>query len=552
MALGRKGFRAKQSRRMARRMDDSMVGSHVERRSQMPYPANEGVPNRGALRTSSRASHARVGVVEPASSSRESDAAYRRRTRRRGYVEDVQHKTRLRRVIVFLVAIAIVALVAAGAGFLAFRGSVGSEMSLKGSNASDVLVPVRSDESYYVLVSVELGAVAEPFEKEGPDIVLLAYVDREKGKLSLVNIPSSLQVAVDNAPMRLGNVASSDDAALIRAVQNFAKVDIAHFVKVGKGGLEGIVDALDGIEVVLDQVVDDPHAGDIYLPVGTYTLNGAAALTYLRADNLAMGVSDQLSNQLNLASLLLSRIFAQDGAFATRIESIDSYFQTDMSLADLEGLAGLFAGVAASDIACIPLPGYMTSTAGVVDVGDSRYVCSSDDMAGIIASLEGEEVPDEDRSEQVQTVNPSSFTVEVQNGTDIAGAASATAENLTAQGFRVEKTGNAEQQVYTETLVVYKTSDDSQGAASASVAAEDAEPTEEDIEYDEDGNPIQTDVDANANVKAAGGNGNGVGQSRANTVISALGMGRAVEAGSYYSFGTDVLVIIGSDYKPTS
>ena len=40
------------------------------------------------------------------------------------------------------------------------RGSVGSEMSLKDSDAHDALVEVRSDEPYYALVTAELGAVA--------------------------------------------------------------------------------------------------------------------------------------------------------------------------------------------------------------------------------------------------------------------------------------------------------------------------------------------------------------------------------------------------------
>ena len=529
---------------MSRRMDESLVGSHVQRGAHGRSSSSTRQPSYSNSRVASRARNSQVQAVAPQTSSFESNAEYRQRTRQRGYVEGVQHRSRMRSVLTFVIAGLIIVGIAGAAGFLAFRGSVGSEMSLKDSDAHDALVEVRSDEPYYALVTAELGAVAEPLEQAGPDVVLLAYVDRAAGKLSLVNIPSSLQVSVDNAQHRLGDVASMGDAAFIRAVQNFAKVDISHYVKIGKGGVSGIADALGGVEVEIDQVIDDPHAGDVYLPQGTYTLNGEGALTYLRADNLAMGIEDRMKNQLNFATLVLSRLFSNEGSFVQRIETIDSFFQTDFSLADLEVINGWLSGVTPSDITCTPLPGYMTSTAGVVDLGESRFVCSSDDMAKIIESLEGGEVPNTGSEDNIELVNPSSFTIEVQNGTEISGAASMTADLLKSKGFRVEKSGNAEQQVYTETLVVYK-ANDRQGAKKSDEKTEEANYT-----YDEDGNLVE--ASDSAPVKAAGGNDNGVGLARAMTVIDGLGIGRAVEAGAYYSFDTDILIIIGSDYKPVA
>ena len=144
----------------------------------------------------------------------------------------------------------------------------------------------------------------------------------------------------------------------------------------------------------------------------------------------------------------------------------------------------------------------MTEVTGVVDTGDSLYVAKAENMATIIEALENGTTPTFANATDIVAASPSSFTVEVQNGTDIAGAASTTANTLTSLGFRVEKSGNAEQQVYNETLVVYK---------------------------DEKAGP---------------------GQAKA--IIDALGIGRAVDAAAYYQFDTDVLLVIGSDYKPVS
>ena len=415
------------------------------------------------------------------------------------YAAATQHRARSRRVLWGIVIVVVVVGLALGAGFLAFRGSIGSSLELKGSDAKNALAATRSDEPYYALIAVDLGAVAVPLDHAGPDVLFLARVDRDAQTLSLVCIPAGLQVVTDNGARRVADLAEQGDATLIQTLANFAKVDISHYVKVRKGGLEGIVDALDGVEVYIDQVIDDPHAGDVYLPVGDYTLNGASALTYLRASNLKLGVQDQLNHQASFASLLLEKLFSSEGVFQRRLESIDSYFQTDLSLGDIEALQSWLSSKSAADIPCVVLPGYLTEVTGVVDTEDALYIASSDDMAAIIAALESGSAPDTTSSSDVKPADPASFTVEVQNGTEIAGAAAVTADALKAAGFNVAAMGNAKQQIYTETLVVYK------GAE---------------------------------------------GPSRAKAVIDALGVGRAIDADIYYTFDTDILVIIGSDFKP--
>lgn len=178
------------------------------------------------------------------------------------------------------------------------------------------------------------------------------------------------------------------------------------------------------------------------------------------------------------------------------------FLQTDMSLGDIEAVANWVKDLSLGDIVRVVLPGYETAVTGVVDTGDSLYVTTSSEMASIIEALEKGEVPDVSDTTHIEPAEPSSFTIEVQNGTEIAGAASVTSDTLSGLGFRVEKSGNAEQQVYGETLVIYK--DDATGPA------------------------------------------------QANAVIEALGIGRAVDGQTYYSFDTDILLIIGSDYKPVA
>lgn len=491
MSARRNPYSSRRSRNVSRKVNDSTLGSHVVRPT--------GTSRHAASSSSrSRSTTVRRGVdtISPAVSTGSGGSRYRSGSRRQ-YGGAIQGKARSRRMAVTAVVVVVAVAIAVTAGFLAFRGSLVSEMSLRDSDAADALVQKHSDEPYYLLIAAELGSVAEPLDHAGPDMLLLAYVDRENQKLALINIPAGLQVASENGIVRIASLAESGDAALINAVANFAKVDISHYVKIEEGGVEGMVDALDGIDVEIDQVIDDPHAGDVYLPEGTYTLNGASALTYLRATNLKMGVSDQLDHQVTFAALFLTKLFSSEGSFAARLDAIDSYFQTDLSLGDIEALQSWICNLPSGAINCISLPGYETEVTGVVATEDALFVGSADDMASIIAMLEaGQQV--ESLSADITPADPGSFTVEVQNGTAIDGAASLTSDNLKALGFNVVAVGNAEQSVYTETLVIYKGDE---------------------------------------------------GPSRAKAVINALGVGRAV-SDMYYSFDPDILVILGSDYKP--
>lgn len=502
MAINRKGFSAKQSRRKSRQMNNSTIGTHVQHGSHARRSASANSVSFSSGRSGSRATRSQVHGITPQTSSYEDRSAYRQRTSQRRFTEEIQHRARVRRIVTAVIVIVVVLGIAVGAGYLAFRGTLGSQFALKGSNAGEALVQVKSTEPYYTLITAELGAAAEPLEKAGPDVILLARVDREAHTLALVNIPPGLQITVDTSTRRLGDVALEGDAALILAVSTYAKVDISHIVKLDEKGLRAMVDGLGGIELQVDQDIDDPHAGSVFIPQGNATLDAEGALTYLRATNLTLGETDKLGHQTYFGALLLLKLLGEQGGLTGKLDSVGASFQTDLSLGELEELSSWVKDMDVSDITRVTLPGYTTEVTGVVDTGDDLYVAKAENMAAIIEALDKGETPSFVDSNEVKAADPSSFTIEVQNGTDIAGAATTTANTLTAKGFKVEKSGNAEQQVFKETLVVYK--DDATGPA------------------------------------------------QAKAVIEALGMGRAVDGAAYYKFDTDVLLVIGYDYKPVS
>ena len=180
--------------------------------------------------------------------------------------------------------------------------------------------------------------------------------------------------------------------------------------------------------------------------------------------------------------------------FLTTIDKADGAFGTDVSAADALSLAEAMRGTEATSVMGALVPGYETTRDGV-----EYYAASSKAWTAMMELVDAGENPVTDQ--EAPTVDPSSFTLTVRNGGGITGAAAQMSETLTGLGFVVQGTGNTDTDVYNETLVVYN--DDANEAA-------------------------------------------------AQTVVSALGMGRTVAGGGFYTFDTDVLLIVGKDWKPAA
>lgn len=107
MALhGKKAPSASQTRRVSRRVNDSMIGSHVERGSSARgrHAAGADRPARVDFsdgRRSRRADRGMVDQVDVGATSGESDSDYARRRARRSYAEEIQAKGRRRKMIFF-------------------------------------------------------------------------------------------------------------------------------------------------------------------------------------------------------------------------------------------------------------------------------------------------------------------------------------------------------------------------------------------------------------------------------------------------------------------
>ena len=357
------------------------------------------------------------------------------------------------------------------------------------------LVAPKESGTFFTVVAADLDPEGVANATAGPDAICLVRVDTQTRAATIVSIPANTQVTLKDGNMhQLREAATQEgDAALVRAVSGLMGVDISHYVKVDAAGIVRLVDSLGGVEVDVAEEVDDPTAGDVYVPAGVQNLDGAAALTLARASNFTDGAEVQAENQRKLLTQVSLRMLGNDTlGFLMGLDGMGDTFQTDMAVADAVALSDALRTMSADSVFGAMLPGYDLIKNDVM-----YYATSSDEIAAMMELVQAGENPVSQGS--VETVDPSSFTITVRNGSGVTGSAAQIAEVLQGKGFKVTETGNTDSFAYNETLVVYK--DDAFLPA-------------------------------------------------AQTVVSALEAGRTVAGGDFYTFETDVLVILGQDWKP--
>ena len=492
MVRKRKDITQINSKLTSRRMRSATLGTHVPK--VRPAHMNADQVGFSSPRRQKRAQRGYVSNVMPSAQGPRSGGGYAGRLE---FSPGQKRRTWVRRLGIAAAIIALLAAVAYGVWSFTLTGNLNDKLALKNSDAASALTAVKSGDPFYTLVIAELDTPGMPNSTDGPDALALVRTDASGKNATIVSIPCDVQVSLKDGkyyPLRDASVREGD-ASLVNAVASFADVSISHVVKIDAAGLTQLIDALGGVDVTLSEEVDDPNAGDVYLPAGQQTLSGAGAVTLARATNFQQPRQTQAANQRLLLTAVAQRLVANGkSGLVGLLDQVGGAFQTDMSSNDALSLAESLKGLSADAVQGALVPGYVTQSDG-----QDVYAVSNSSWSSMMDRVDAGEAPTE--TEQAATTDPSSFSITVRNGGGITGAAASMQQTLESKGFNVAETGNTDTSVYNETLVIYNSSDQ---------------------------------------------------EAAAQTVLNAMGVGRLVQNSGSYTFNTDVLVILGKDWKPAA
>lgn len=224
--------------------------------------------------------------------------------------------------------------------------------------------------------------------------------------------------------------------ALIKTVAQLTGITVDHYAEVGLLGFVLLTDAVGGVQVCLNNPVDEPLSGADF-PAGVQRLNGPQALSFVRQrHDLPRGDLDRIvRQQVYMASLVHQALSAKILANPAKLDALskavgrtivldDNWNAIDFmrQMQDLSGGQVRFQTIPVADLN------------GTTDDGESVVRVDPASVRTYVASLVG-------RSGS-GGVTPAEVTADVYNASGTSGLAAQVAKALVGKGFRTGTVDN--------------------------------------------------------------------------------------------------------------
>ncbi len=223
------------------------------------------------------------------------------------------------------------------------------------------------------------------------DVMMLLSLDRDRGTLSVLQIPRDTYANFNNGSYRKINgapTALGGMSELREVMEEALGLTIHHYVRLGADSFQKGVDALGGVEITLPESMDyeDPAQGlSIHLEKGTQILDGEAAEWFVRyrADYVQGDLGRLDAQKLFLAALARKALEGRSPMKLVRLATaMLTDVETDLGFSNLLMLARSSMELSSESIFFVTAPGS--------DVwgksGGSYYVLSAKAMERLLTS----------------------------------------------------------------------------------------------------------------------------------------------------------------------
>ncbi|WP_225727801.1 MULTISPECIES: LCP family protein [unclassified Nocardia] len=336
------------------------------------------------------------------------------------------------------------------------------------------------------------------------DTVMLVNIPASRARVVAVSFPRDLDVTRpacqgwnndkgtytdDTYPSAIGDklnavYALGGPKCLVNVIRKMSGLNIGHFIGIDFAGFEAMVNQVGGVEVCAPKPVVDGVLGTVLDHPGKQRIDGATALNYVRARHVygeERSDYDRIHRQQRFLSSLLreslsSRVLFDPGKFNGFISAFTAHtFVDNVKTPDLLMLGRSLQKMDAGSVTFLTVP-----TAGTTSYGN-EIPREADIKAIFRAIIDDQPLPGEKKSQQPQTsttqppappkltaVDPRTVTVQVTNGSGVAGAAQRTATKLANQTFQIYSTTTSPDGISPTTRIRYSPGHEAEAATLAS------------------------------------------------------------------------------------
>jgi LCP family protein required for cell wall assembly len=353
---------------------------------------------------------------------------------------------------------------------------------------NDVVLAGERDDRINILLMGMGGA-----GHDGPyltDTMIIASVKPSTGEVAMVSIPRDLGVRIPGRGWYKINHASSfgeiertnwGGAFATEVVEDTFDIDIHYYIRLDFVAFEEVIDEMNGVTVQVDTSFTDtefPAANYQYQVVsfqqGERTMDGETALQFARSRHGNNGEGSDFARAKRQQKVILAmkekalsfETLANPVRINNIINTLDSHITTNMEFSDIIAMLRIAREVNTDNITLLVLDNAVDGflTAGTSPEG--AFILSPksgnfDDINETIANIFTYEAGKQQNTTPEQVVAPtlSTASIEIQNGTWIAGLAARTEARLEEINVSVETLSNTEVRPQPTSAIIKLTSE---------------------------------------------------------------------------------------------
>lgn len=405
-------------------------------------------------------------------------------------------------------AVAVLVFLTTAAGWAAtlwFDGRFREVAALDPDSDAVTDAPGQYGDENFLLVGSDTRAGAQAGDDVGTveqiggaraDTIMIAHLPSDRSRAVIVSFPRDLQVT--RPPCEIwdpvsgaytgeidpGESISKVNSAyqvggprcVTRVVQQLSGLVVNHFLGIDFQGFKALVDAVGGVEVCVEQPLEDLQLGMIIPRPGVSTISGTTALDFVRARSVVRdptGDYGRIIRQQRFLSSLLRELLSADVLFSAKtLRAVTDAVAANtvgenVEVATLLRLAQSLHGLDPAEVTFVTVP-----TVGEPNGYGNEELREQDTRALFQAIIAGLPLPGEVpatsrlRGPRPATsaattplpaptgtavpeplLAPADVRLRVLNGSGVAGQAASAARALQALGFGVVEIGNADELV---------------------------------------------------------------------------------------------------------
>ncbi|MGL4730944.1 MAG: LCP family protein [Clostridium sp.] len=293
------------------------------------------------------------------------------------------------------------------------------------------------DSANFLVMGVDLGSGDEN-DKNDPrrtDTIMLVHYNKVDKKYDVISIPRDTMVQLDEGTRKINDAhAIGGVQYLVDTVEDLLSVNIDYYLKVDTIAFREIIDALGGVDIVIDQNMyydDEKQDLHIYFEASDEPqhLDGKKAEGFFRwrknndDTGLAEGDIGRIKQQQKFFNALLDKV--QSPTIVTKVPKLlgvfPKYVETNLSAMEIMDY-GL--NVVSTPIENIK---FHTLNGEPEWINGTSYYIYKEEMNNDILSILNNEVP--------MTISKSNLRVNVLNGTNVEGLAGNFVNDLLVKGY---------------------------------------------------------------------------------------------------------------------